>query len=144
MNRNGAPPEFLFKSGQSGNPKGRPKGSKNSLDAQLRVLAASRGPDAVVQRLKELGINLNGRAKPNQLACIAGTVYELAHIHKDIQAIKFLSERIDGKAIDRVELSGPEGGPVEVADARKRLLEQARGIQEGMEGTDSTGKGSGD
>lgn len=27
--RRGAPPEYLFKPGQSGNPKGRPRGSKN-------------------------------------------------------------------------------------------------------------------
>jgi len=52
--RRGAPPEYLFKPGQSGNPAGRPKGAKNfttlfekAVKEVAKKLELGKDPDAV-------------------------------------------------------------------------------------------------
>jgi hypothetical protein len=68
--RRGAPPEYLFKPGQSGNPAGRPKGSKNfttlfekAVKEVAKKLELRRNPDAVEIEIIKRGIKeaLNGK-----------------------------------------------------------------------------------
>ena len=61
--RRGAPPEYLFKPGQSGNPAGRPKGSKNfttlfekAVKEVAKKLELGEDPDAVEVEIIKRGI----------------------------------------------------------------------------------------
>jgi hypothetical protein len=77
-----------WKKGQSGNPSGKRKGTV-SLAATISRNLTPKTANAIVKKLFTM-------AK-------AG----------DIQAIKLVLERIDGKPVERHELSGPAGGPVD-------------------------------
>ena len=61
--RRGAPPEYLFKPGQSGNPAGRPKGSKNfttlfekAVKDVAKKLELGEDPDSVEVEIIKRGI----------------------------------------------------------------------------------------
>ncbi len=61
--RRGAPPEYLFKPGQSGNPAGRPKGAKNfttlfekAVKEVAKKLELGEDPDAVEIQIIQRGI----------------------------------------------------------------------------------------
>ena len=61
--RRGAPPEYLFKPGQSGNPAGRPKGAKNfttlfekAVKEVAKKLELGKDPDAVEVEIIKRGI----------------------------------------------------------------------------------------
>jgi len=61
--RRGAPPEYLFKPGQSGNPAGRPKGSKNfttlfekAVKDVAKKLELGEDPDSVEIEIIKRGI----------------------------------------------------------------------------------------
>jgi hypothetical protein len=61
--RRGAPPEYLFKPGQSGNPAGRPKGSKNfttlfekAVKEVAKKLELGEDPDSVEVEIIKRGI----------------------------------------------------------------------------------------
>jgi hypothetical protein len=61
--RRGAPPEYLFKPGQSGNPAGRPPGSKNfttlfekAVKEVAKKLELGKDPDAVEIEIIKRGI----------------------------------------------------------------------------------------
>jgi hypothetical protein len=49
-----------FKPGQSGNPKGRPRGSKNKMPSLVRQMLADKAPDYVLKNLKKAGIEIEG------------------------------------------------------------------------------------
>ena len=84
-----------FSKGQSGNPNGRPK-VRPQLTPALRSILGKKAPD---------GVMTNRRA-------IAEKLVEIA-LDGDIQAIKLIFERVDGKVPEPVEVSGPDGNPIE-------------------------------
>lgn len=53
---------------------------------------------------------------PKKLDRIADTLFKLAE-EGDMSAIKEISDRLDGKAIAAVEMSGPDGNPIEIEQA---------------------------
>ena len=53
---------------------------------------------------------------PKKLDRIADTLFKLAE-EGDMSAIKEISDRLDGKAIAAVEMSGPDGDPIQVEQA---------------------------
>ena len=53
---------------------------------------------------------------PKKLDRIADTLFKMAE-EGDMAAIKEISDRLDGKAIAAVEMSGPDGDPIQVEQA---------------------------
>lgn len=86
-----------FAKGQSGNPRGRPKKGEALTDI-LRTLAHEPPTQ---------------RSKYTRKEAVARKLWQMA-IGGDIAAIKYLYDRIDGKPTEQVELTGQEGGPLQV------------------------------
>lgn len=84
-----------FKPGQSGNPGGRPKGK--SLTALLR------------ERLDEVD-----EATGKTIAQLVVEGWVNAARDGNVPAIKEALDRTEGKVIERKELSGPDGGPIQM------------------------------
>lgn len=84
-----------WKPGQSGNPKGRPKTGKRLSDVLRRVLAEPTG---------------EGKTKADELA---GVLWSLAKAG-DLDAVKYIYDRLDGKPTESQEISGPGGNPLEL------------------------------
>ena len=80
--------------GQSGNPGGRPKKPFAFITVIEEVLK-EKGPDGIENR--------------------RAIVRKLVEVARDgnLEAIKILLERVDGKAVERKEISGIAGGPLE-------------------------------
>lgn len=104
-----------FKPGQSGNPKGKPKGAKN-VSTILREMLQNLAPDLVVDKdfIKQFCKTLKGKARKqitNADAQAARILYE-ALVNGEQWAIKELLDRTEGKARQTVELGGADGGPI--------------------------------
>lgn len=81
---------MVFQKGQSGNPRGRAK-NQALLTPTLRQLVSK---DGNKEKIASVLVNL----------ALAG----------DLDAIKIIFERLDGKVVAPVELSGPNSGPIEI------------------------------
>jgi hypothetical protein len=82
--------EFAWKPGQSGNPGGRPK--KKLVDECLEELLEA----ADSKEAKALAIQLLAKA-----------------LTGDTKAAQLVAERTQGKPSQKVEVSGPDGGPMQ-------------------------------
>ena len=82
-----------FQPGQSGNPNGRPKGTQ-ALSDNLRSLLAQKTAD--------------GRTNGD---LIVSKLVEKAQAG-EIDALKVILDRVDGKVPERKEVTGSEGGPL--------------------------------
>ncbi len=81
-----------------------------------------------VKRLTEDG------TKTKKLFALADALVDKA-IKGDIAALKEIGDRLDGKAVQGVELGGPDGGPVEfsevsTAEAARLILAALRDAEE--------------
>lgn len=94
-----------FLKGHSGNPGGRPK-EKPFRDA-LRVELAATGEDA--KALRDIAKALIGKARDG-----------------DIQAIREIADRLDGKPAQALEHTGQDGGPIETSGVSAREIIAAR------------------
>jgi hypothetical protein len=83
---------MAFKKGQSGNPGGRPK-------RDLTLTGALR-----------LALRQKAHGGQTHLELIALKLLAMAE-DGNLEAIKLAFERIDGKVIERIEQTGPDGGP---------------------------------
>jgi hypothetical protein len=81
---------FQWKPGQSGNPGGRPK--KKLVDECLEELLEA----ADSEHAKALAISLIAKA-----------------LNGDTKAAQLVAERTQGKPSQKVEVSGPDGGPMQ-------------------------------
>ena len=77
-------------------------------------MAAAEGNDYSKKSNRLWGETLRRIAaqNPEKLRRIAEALYSKAE-EGDIQAVKEIGDRIDGKALQGVELTGAEGGPIE-------------------------------
>ena len=82
-----------FKKGQSGNPAGRPPKGAALTDILI----------------SELNKKQNGKERKQILAEM---LIEKAITEKDIQAIKYIFDRIDGKVTEKVQVTGDDGNNV--------------------------------
>lgn len=96
-----------WKKGQSGNPGGRPRG--RSITARLREKL-----DADDGKLAELIVKVMIREAAKG----------------KFQFAKEILERTEGKVADKRELTGADGGPIEVTDAKRALLDKLASIAE--------------
>lgn len=79
---------WQFQPGQSGNPKGRPPKERVISDVLLKML----------------------KDKPELITALATTLLELSLKKKDMAAIKEVLDRLEGKTVQRNELTGEDGG----------------------------------
>ncbi len=94
MKRN-PPEETKFKPGQSGNPAGRPKGVRH-LSTVLKEMLEAIAPDAVVD-VAEIKQFIK-RKKITNADAIAARLMHDAIVEGDIDAIKVIADRTEGKA----------------------------------------------
>ena len=103
-------PENLkpWKPGQSGNPAGKARG--RSVTSRLRDLL-----DAV-----ELG----GKPIPNgkQVADLLAEVIVKNALKGDHRFVATVLDRAEGKVVDKTEITGKDGGPIDLTDARAALM----------------------
>lgn len=90
-----------FVKGQSGNPAGRKKSETPTADLMRRRLAMRPNP-----------------GDPTEREAIIGALFSLAK-GGDVNAIKVIFDRTEGKVPEPVHVSGPDGGPLVIrwADA---------------------------
>ena len=108
-------PRFRWKKGQSGNPKGRPKG-RTLADRLANKLDANDGE--LAEMLVKVLIREAGKGK--------------------FQHMREIFDRIDGRVTEKREITGAEGGPIEIGDAKQSLLDKLAHIAE-SEGETSGG-----
>lgn len=95
-----------FVKGQSGNPNGRPK-KEHSLTQ-------------ILEKLGELSdVTYNG-AKVSRKQALAEAIWQKAITDKDMAAIKYIYDRIDGQPVSILEMSGPGGGPIDILTDEER------------------------
>lgn len=97
-----------FKKGRSGNPKGRPKKGKALTDVLRRVLA-----EPVT----------DGKTKAEELA---DTLWKMAKAG-DLDAVKYIYDRLDGKPTETQEVSGPGGKPLELQVVERIVTRRSTG-----------------
>lgn len=98
-----------WKPGQTGNPNGRPPRGETLTDI-LRV------------KLRELKVKGKGNKPIEAKEALMITLLNIA-MAGDLRAIQYIMDRVDGKPVQMSEISGPEGGPVEIEQVRNGLLE---------------------
>lgn len=86
-----------FQPGQSGNPAGRPKKGTALADLLATALKA-KGDDGIPKR-----------------KAVIDTLIKLA-LAGDLDAIKVILDRVDGKVVERLEHSGPDGGAIPIRE----------------------------
>jgi hypothetical protein len=135
MPKLGGVPENLieFQPGQSGNPKGRPKGSKN-ISTYLRMLNdAENAEDVPEGKLRELVKLLREKGYDNGAATLAHTKYSIA-LNKDVKpevrlkAIDSIEDRLEGKATQKTELTGKDGGALSLQDVNASFEASLQGM----------------
>lgn len=87
--------------------KGRPKGSLNKATADIKTMAQAYGPEAIETLAR---IMRNPESQKVQVA-----------------AIKELLDRGYGKAVQAIEASGPEGGPINVTGLAIEFVSKREG-----------------
>lgn len=103
---------MTWKKGQSGNPRGRPR--KNAEVERLcqEALTNPDGSNFAVQQLRRIALE--------------------AELDRDrIKAIELLTAYAYGKPRQRTEVSGPDGGPIQLVDPNDYTDEQLAGMLKG-------------
>lgn len=108
MNKGGTPENLKpFKKGQSGNPKGRPKGGKNRATVLRELMALTRkGKDPITGESKDF--------THEELMCMS--IMKKAIEKGDVQAFNAIYDSLYGKAksSDELKLSGDPSAPLEI------------------------------
>lgn len=104
-----------FRKGVSGNPGGRPRGQRE-----------------FAERLRALTNDMDLQAK-FCVDLVSGRVKKAPAVVR-FMAAQWLTDRTIGKAPDKLELTGKDGGPVEVNDARERLAQRLERLLAGAAG----------
>jgi len=109
-----------FKSGKSGNPKGRPKGAKDGLRAYInRILRKDARPE-ILELLKKKGVDLDNGSNS---AVIAFALIKTAQAG-DVSAIKLIFDQTEVPLPKQVDLSSSI--PLTVEQKRKIAAEYLR------------------
>lgn len=112
-----------YQKGQSGNPGGRPRGSRN-VSSVLATLLAEIAPDIVVDASFVRDISKGLKKATIADAAAARLVYE-AVVNGQSWALREVLDRTEGRATQAIEISSAE--KIEsLADVVKRSIEQSR------------------
>ena len=99
-----------FRKGQSGNPKGRPKKEK-CLPDLLRWAGAHKCPaDLMAKMQKTFGLKLKGAGLTVDQAIALRVCLEA--LNGDVQAIRYIADRTEGKAVDHLVVDNKDAGPL--------------------------------
>ena len=91
-----------FKSGNSGNPRGRPKGAKDGLRAHLNRLLDKNARSEILELLKKRDVKLSSKSNG---AVIAFALIKAAQTG-DVSAIRLIFDQTEIPLPKQVELSG--------------------------------------
>lgn len=122
----GAP--YRWGKGQSGNPSGRPVRLPitEAYKTLGKRLACEVNP-TMVDSLRLKGYDIPDDATMNDVLAIAQFTEAITG---ETKAASEITDRVEGKAIQRVELTGAEGGPVETVDLSRLSDEKLRLYEE--------------
>lgn len=117
MSRKGGTPEnlILFKKGEKGISPGHPRGK--TFKTILRDIANSNSTKLLPKEMVKK-YNLKSVAEAVCLKLF------FKAMKGDIKAIKEVIDRVDGKAVQRTELSGANGKPISIEIIKKASLEE--------------------
>jgi len=109
----------MWKPGQSGNPKGRPKGSRNSPRSQLRHLMAKKAPEAALAQLRKAGVQIDDET----FAAVLAARLVIDGIAGSAKAMRIIFDQLEMPLSRVIELTGPEGGPIQFLSSPERAAE---------------------
>ena len=104
-----------FKKGQSGNPGGRPVGAMRESRKMLSMVINGRLP--MSRRVDLLAKLAEGISMERVILSKDGKQkrIEVFQVAPDIDALKYLTDQADGKAVQRTEITGKDGNSIEVS-----------------------------
>ncbi len=118
-----------WKPGQSGNPKGRPAGSF-SLVALLK------------EALQDLAFDLDGKKMDKTHAqLLIKKMLKLAIKDGDVRMISQILNHVDGLPMQKTELTGKDGGPLEYTGVFEEFASRINGIASRQDKGEDTGEG---
>lgn len=109
--------DHQWKPGQSGNPNGRPK---RKLSDRLERIAECPVPEDLRKWLVKKRLISKNLPTASTFGDIIALVQFIEALGGSTKAFKEITDRIEGKATARIELSGPDGGTIPV-DAGSRI-----------------------
>lgn len=120
--------DYLFKKGQSGNPSGRPKLPEDVVEGRkLNKIEVARIFNRLINmpatELKDVLTNPDTKA----MELIVGKIIAEGIKHGDAARLNFILDRMIGKVVDKVELSGEIKNEVTVVD--KDVNERIKSIK---------------
>jgi len=104
--------KFKYKKGQSGNPKGRPKGTLKDIKVVLQdLLSQEKNGTQLIDGLMSVVVN--------------------KALKGDLKAVEMLLGYTYGKATQRTEITGAEGEPIEIKhDLSKLNIDELKQLKE--------------
>jgi len=99
-----------FKKGRSGNPSGRPVGSKNLTTQAARILKKV-APESYIKAKNVRGLLVGKRVT---VADAIAALWIRKALQGDMKAIKELNDRFEGRPRQALDVAGSDGGPVEI------------------------------
>ncbi len=104
---------YKWQKGQSGNIAGAPKGPR--LSTILREMLESNTPDEIA-KAKFMQAFYSGRKKPTNGHAYAARLLKAGLIDGEGWAIKEIADRIEGKAVQGIDIGNKDGKPFEIAN----------------------------
>ena len=118
---------YEFKKGQSGNPKGKPKGIRNRATIARKILdMVGILPEKAFAKLKELYPSIEKNMTVEEIMSI--TMANKAISKGDHNAYNALMDSGHGKAPQAHELTGADGGPIQTQEilSKDQLVDEAK------------------
>lgn len=113
-------PENLFKPGQSGNPKGRPKGIKD-IRCQIRD---------IMTRTTIIKDPITGKEKKVKISQVLINAQISKAIKGDTKAFAAIVDRLEGKPVQQLQHTGKDGQPLTSLPPLQIVVEGVEGSEE--------------
>lgn len=113
-----------WKPGQSGNPKGRPKGLKDGITPRIVRGLKGKATAEAIRELERRGIHCDEGSVAEVAALRLLEILQTGTFEEFLKALKETLDRTEGRPKQSLEHAGPEGGPVLTADMANMDAEQ--------------------